>query len=174
MDWVSHLCNKYMDPLIPGDFNANLTEQGETNSAAFLAFLETYGLVQWMLDPTHQTGSLLDHVITSKASSAVLDKPMVLDLVSDYRLILFAIPKHQAPDKTTTVRFKKLNDISAQVIQQELSCVFKLCQETDDPNTYLEIANKAWSMALDILAPDKECLKKDWKRLPWFNAESLA
>ena len=64
------------------------------------------------------------------------------------------------------VKFRKLNDISAQVIQQEFSDVFKLCQETDDPNTYLEIANKAWSTTLDRIAPEKESLKKDWKRLP--------
>ena len=98
---------------------------------------------------------------------------MVLDLVSDHRLILFGIPKYQAPGKTTMVRFRKLNDISAQVIQQELSDVSKLCQETDDMNTYLEIANKAWSMALDRMAPEKESLKKDQKRLPWLNAEAL-
>ena len=61
-----------------------------------------------------------------------------------------------------------------QVIQQELSDVFKLCQETDDPNTYLEIVNKTWSIALDRMAPEKESLKKDQKRLSWFNAEALA
>ena len=120
-----------MDPLILGDFNVNLAEQG---------------LMQWVLDPTHQTGSLLDHVITREASSAVLDKPMVLDLVSDHRLILFGIPKHQAPGRTTMVKVWSLNDISAQVIQQKLSDVFKLCQETKGPNTYLKIANKAWSI----------------------------
>ena len=119
MDWVTQLLNRYMDPLILGDFNVNLAEQGEPSSAAFLALLETYGLMQWVLDPTHQSGSLLDHVITTEAFSAVLDKPMVLDLVSDHKLILFGIPKHQAPGKTTMVRLRKLNDISAQVIQQE-------------------------------------------------------
>ena len=165
--WVSHLLSKCMDPLILGNFNVNLAEQGEPNSAAFIELLETYGLMQWVLDPTHQSGSILDHVITRESSSAVLDKPMVLDLVSDHRLILFGIPKHQAPGKTTTVRFRKLNDTSTQVIQQELSDVFKLCQETDDPKIYLKIANKSWSMALDRMAHEKESLKKDWKRLPW-------
>ena len=28
-------------------------------------------------------------------------------------------------------------------------------------------------MALDRMAPEKESLKKDWKRLPWLNAEAL-
>ena len=97
--------------------------------------METNGLMQWVLDPTHQSGSLLDHVITRDASSAVLDKPMVSDLVSDHRLILFGIPNHQAPGRNTMVKFRRLNDISTQVIQQELSDVFKLCQETGDPNT---------------------------------------
>ena len=135
MDLVSHLLDRYMDPLILGDFNVNLAEQGEPNSAAFIELLATYGLMQWVLDPTHQSGSLLDNVITREASSAVLGKPRVLDLVSDHRLILFGIPKHQAPGKTTTVRFRKLNDISTQVIQQEFSGIFKLSQETDDPST---------------------------------------
>ena len=154
-----------MDSLILGDFNVNLAEQGEPNSAAFPELLETYGLMQWVLDPSHQSGSLLDHVIVREASSAVLDKPMVLDLgTTDWSSL--ASLKHQAPAKATTVRFRKLNDISTQVIQQELSDVFKLCHETDDPNTYLKITNKAWSMALDRLAPEKESLKKDGKRLP--------
>ena len=162
MDWVSHLLNKYMDPLILGDFYVNLAEQGEPNSAAFLELLETYGLMQWVLDPTHQSGSLLDHVITREASSAVLDKPMVSDLVSDHRLILFGIPKHQTPGRTTMVKFRRLNDISPQVIQQELSDVFKLCQETGDQHTCLKIANKAWPIVLDRMAPEKWSLKKDW------------
>ena len=59
------------------------------NSAAFLECLETYGLMQWVLDPTHQSGSLLDHVITREVSTVLLDKPKVLDLISDHRLILF-------------------------------------------------------------------------------------
>ena len=60
-----------------------------------------------------------------------------------------------------------------QVIQKELSNLVKLCQTTDDPNTYLEIANKAWTMELDRMAHEKEFLKTDWKRCPWFNAEAL-
>ena len=35
-DWLSHPLNRYMDPLILGDFNINLVEPGEPNSAAFL------------------------------------------------------------------------------------------------------------------------------------------
>ena len=80
-DWVSHLLNRYVDPLILGDFNVSLSEQGEANSAAFLELLEIYGLMQWVLDPTHQSGSLLDCVITRGVYSAVLDKPRVSDLV---------------------------------------------------------------------------------------------
>ena len=92
MDWVSHLLRKYMDPLILGDFNVNLAEQGKPNSAAFLELLETYVLRQLVQDPTHQSGSLLDHVITREACSTVLDEPRVLDLVSEHRLILLQYP----------------------------------------------------------------------------------
>ena len=144
------------------------------NSAAFLECLQTYALRQWVLDPTYQSGSLLDHVITRETSTVLLDEPKVLDLMSDHRLICFGIAKHQPPSKPTIMKFKKLNDIPTQVIQQEISDVFKLCQETEDPNTYLEIANKARLTALDRIAPEKESRKKDCKRLPWFNADALA
>ena len=80
---------------------------------------------------------------------------------------------HQAQGKTTMVRFRRLKDISMQAIQQELFDQVKLCQKTDDPNTYLEIENEAWTMALDRMAPEKESLKRDQKRLPWFNTETL-
>ena len=82
-DQISHLLNRYMDPLILGDFNVNLAEQGEPNNVAFLELLETYGLMQWVLDPTHQSSSLLDCIITREASSTVLDEPRALDLVLD-------------------------------------------------------------------------------------------
>ena len=174
MDWISYLLSKYIDPLILGDFNVNLAEPGVPNNAAFIECLETYGLMQWVSDPTHQSGSLLDHVITTDVSTVLLDKPTVLDIISDHRLILFGILKHQPPGKPITVMFRKLNDIPTQAIQQEFSDMFKLCQEMDDPNTYIETANKAWSTALGRIAPEKESLKKHWKRLPWFNTEALA
>ena len=59
------------------------------------------------------------------------------------------------------------------MIQHEISDVFELCQEIEDPNAYIEMVNKAWLTALDRMAPEKESWKKDQKRLPWFNAETL-
>ena len=53
-EWVSHLLNKYMDPLILGDLNVNLKQPDLPNSAAFLECLDSYALKQWVLDPTHQ------------------------------------------------------------------------------------------------------------------------
>ena len=169
--WIVYIYDIYD---ILGDFNVDLAEPGIPNNAAFIECLGTYGLMQGVSDPTHQSGSLLNHVITREASTLLLDKPIVLDLISDHRLILFSIPKHQPPGKPVMVKVRKLNDIPTQAIQQEFSDVFKLCHKTDDPNTYIRIANKAWSTALDRIDPEIEPLKKDWKRLPWFNAEALA
>ena len=106
MDWISHLFNKYMDPLILGDINVNLQKLDMPNSAAFLECLETYALRQWVLDPTHQSGSLLDHVITRESSTVLFDKPKVLDLMSDHRLIYFGISKHQSLSKPTIIKLR--------------------------------------------------------------------
>ena len=51
--------------------------------------------------------------------------------------------------------------------------LFKLCLKADDPSTYLEIANKAWTMALDKMAPEKESMKRDQKRFHWLNTDAL-
>ena len=144
------------------------------NSTAFLEFIESYAPRQWVLDHTHQSGSLLDHIITRENSTALLDKPKVLDLISDHRLICFGISKHHPPSKPTIIKFSNLKDIPTQVIQEEISDVFKLCHEIEDPNIYLETVDKAWLAALNRIAPEKESRKKDCKRLPWFNADALA
>ena len=117
------------------------------NSSIFTFLEELTDWVSHLLNRhMDQRSSLLDHVITRVASSTVLDKPRVLHLVSDYRLVLIGISKYQAPGKTTTVRFWKLNDISTQVIQQEHSDLVRLCQKADDPNTFwrLQIKPGLW------------------------------
>ena len=163
-----------MDPLILGDLNVNLQKPELPNSAAFLECLDSYALKQWVLDPTHQSGSLLDHAIARENSTVLLDRPKVLELISDHRLIHFDISKHQLPCKPTMIKFRKVNDIPTQVIKQEISDVLNLCNGIKDPNIYLESANKAWLTALNKIAPEKESRKRDRKRLLWFNADILA
>ena len=138
-EWVSHLLNKYMDPLILGDLNINLQKLELPNSAAFLECLDSYALKQWVLDSTHQSGSLLDHVITRENSTLLLDRPEVLELISDHRLIRFDISKHQLPCKPTMIKFRKLNDIPSQVIKQEISDVLNLCDGIKDPSIYWKV-----------------------------------
>ena len=159
--WLSHLLNKYMDPLILGDLNVNLQKPELPNSVAFLECLDSYALKQWVLDPTHQSGSLLDHVIARENSTLLLDSPEVLELISDHKLICFDISKHQLPSKPTRIKFRKLNDIPSQVIKQEISDVLNLCDGIKDPNIYLESANKAWLTSLNKIAPEKESKKRD-------------
>ena len=141
-EWVSHLLNKYMDPLILGDLNVNLQKPELANSAAFLECLDSYALKQWVQDPTHQIGSLLDHVIARENSTVLLDRPKVLELISDHRLICFDISKHQLPCKPTMIKFRKVIDISPQVIKQEILDVLNLCNGIKDPNIYLESAKQ--------------------------------
>ena len=173
-EWVSHLLNKYMDPLILGDLNVNLKQPDLPNSAAFLECLDSYALKQWVLDPTHQSGSLLDHIIARENSTLLLDSPKVLELMSDHRVIHFDISRHKLPCKPTMVKFRKLNDISSQVIKQEIADILDLCDGIKDPDIYLECTNEAWLTALNKIAPEKETKKRDRKRLPWFNADILA
>ena len=150
-----------MDPLIIGDLNVNLQKPELSNSAAFPECLDAYALKQRVLDPTHQSGSLLDHVIDRENSTLLLDGPEVLELISDHRLICFDISKHQLPCKPAMIKFRKLNDIPSQVIKQEISDVLNLCDGIKDPNIYLESANKAWLTALNKIAPEKESKKRD-------------
>ena len=155
-EWVSHLLNKYMDPLILGDLNVNLKQPDLPNSAAFLEFLDSYALKQWILDPTHQSGSLLDHIIARENSTLLLDSPKVLELISDHRVIRFDISRYKLPCKPTMVKFRKLNDIPSQVIKQEIADILDLCDGIKDPNIYLECTNEAWLTALNKIAPDQE------------------
>ena len=76
------------------------------------------------------------------------------------------------PSKPTMIKFRKLNDFPTQVIQHEISDVFELCQEIDDPNAYLEMVNKAWLTALDRMAPEKRVQEKRLEENPLVQCRS--
>ena len=96
----------------------------------------------------------------------LLDRPKVLELISDHRLIHFDISKHQLPCKPTIIKFRKVNDIPSQVIKQEISDVLNLCDGIKDPNIYLESANKAWLTALNKITPEKGVQEERSKKNP--------
>ena len=67
-----------VDLIIVGDFNIHVDELNDSNARHFLKLLNTFNLCQHVSIPTHNSGHILDLIITN-ASSNLIICPYVLD-----------------------------------------------------------------------------------------------
>ena len=72
--------------IILGDFNINLFDTNGFTYKQFMVILETFNCVQHIDKSTHNSGHLLDYIITKKDSSGVSNL-YVSDFISDHRAL---------------------------------------------------------------------------------------
>ena len=63
--------------IITGDLNFHLDNVNDADAVRFNGTLETHGLVQHVVGPTHKKGHTLDVVITWNISSLLIGMPTV-------------------------------------------------------------------------------------------------
>ena len=99
--------------LITGDFNFHLDEPADSSVASFLSVLDTFDLKQHVDQPTHQSGHILDLLISRKNSSAISSVYSLNPHLSDHSAIMSAvtIPTFSRPPRTTKLvrNFKSVN-----------------------------------------------------------------
>ena len=67
--------------LVTSDFDIHVNVVGDPDRAKFLELIETVGLQQHVITPTHETGHTLDLIISRQCENLVKTTP-----VSDYHI----------------------------------------------------------------------------------------
>ena len=94
-----------------GDFNVAVNKTDDPHSLQFLETIESFNLQNHVLESTHQSGNILDLVITKNCSNTVHDLDVEpVNSISDHKLIEFEIGtiNIEKPYKTVIFRDKKL------------------------------------------------------------------
>ncbi len=119
---------------IVGDFNIHMdmldvsedsistdsARQSWRNACHFNDLLQSFGLKQHVVGPTHRSGHTLDLVIT-RSEDALLHRPPLVDtMMSDHWSILFTVRIRKPAPVMRRVTFRKIRDIDIDSLRSDL------------------------------------------------------
>ena len=118
--------------IILGDFNINFWDTSGFAYKRFVDILETFDFVQHIDKPTHNSGHLLDYIITRRDNSGVSNL-YLSDFISDHRALHVSITCSRAHPERKQIEVRSLKRIQCDVLEADLICV-NIVRECTDVN----------------------------------------
>ena len=145
-----------------------------TNGFAYKRFvdiLETFDCVQHIDKPTHNSGHLLDYIITRKDSSGVSNL-YVSDFISDHRALHVSLTCSRAHPERKQIEVRSLKRIQGDVLEADLICV-NIDRECTDVNLVVRQYDASLSSLLDKHAPSKRIYVVERPMNDWMTDDIL-
>ena len=133
-----------------GTFYEEFSEYPEKR---FVDILETFDCVQHIDKPTHNSGHILDYIITRKDSSGVSNL-YVSDFISDHRALHVSLTCSRAHPERKQIEVRSLKRIQCDVLEADLIGV-NIDRECTDVNLVVRQYDASLSSLLDKHAPSK-------------------
>ena len=105
--------------IIRGDFNINFRDTSGFAYKWFVDILKTFDFVQHIDKPTHNSGNLLDYIITRKDSSGV-SYVYVSDFICDHRALHVSLICNKVHPKSKQIDVRSLKCITYDVLEADL------------------------------------------------------
>ena len=148
-----HISSK-VDLLIVGDFNIHVDELNDSNALHFLKLLNTFNLCQHVSLPTHNSGLILDLIITN-ASSNLIICPYVLDTyISDHKTVCVDTDLPKPAVNKVTFSCRPISKINFTDFNQDISNAFSNI-DNFNLDSLIDHFNSNMSLILDKYAPLK-------------------
>ena len=155
--------------LITGDFNIHVNVVGDPHKLKLLELLETMGLQQHVITPTHESGNTLDLIITRQCEDLVKETPQSDYHISDHWSVICRLNLDKPRITKKTVTFRRIKDIDLRALSDEISSS-DLCTNTPDTLSDLVTCyNSTLASSLDRHAPLITKTIPARPLVPWFN-----
>ena len=155
------------DLLIVGDLNVHLDVPENPETRRLMAIIESLGLVQHAVGPTHNHVHTLN-VALSHDSDDTLKDVKVLDRISDHSLIACYLDYSKPKPVKQTITSRKLRSINIQDLQEDIRTSELTICLTSNVCTLVERYNQILTELLDKYVPatTKTVVLRSWQ--PWF------
>ena len=160
--------------LIMGDFNLHIDDIENTQAVRFISLLDSFGLKQHVVSPTHRGGHILDLVITRDdcvalevSNICVLEQP-----VSDHKPIWFNLNLEKQSNQRKTVVSRRLKNFDCESFNIRITSSGLL--NMDDDTSLSALVNNYDTVLcgiLDELAPVKTRSIIVHPNALWYNDE---
>jgi hypothetical protein len=154
--------------VLVGDLNVHLDVDEDSDTRKFVALIDSLGLTQSVVGPTHQCGHTLDVVITRELDNLVKDI-RVLDMISDHCLIgcTLQIERPKVPRKQITSR--KYKSLDHEALKKDIESSVLITSPASDVCAAVEQYNDTLSSLLDQHAPLFTKTVVPRIQQPWFS-----
>jgi endonuclease/exonuclease/phosphatase family metal-dependent hydrolase len=112
------------DFILVGDFNFHINNLEDARTKRFLEVLEIFDLVQHVTEPTHQSGNILDLVITQRSFG--INNCIVSEHLSDHSCVLFDAKIAKPQPLKRAIRYRKTKSININQLKQDIKFKLKL------------------------------------------------
>ena len=174
-EYITSLDGLSGHPLILGDFNIHTEDETDKTSSAFGELLLDNRWEQHVEDPTHESGSTLDLVISrdDDCSPPVSNVEVSKSTISDHYAVTFSFHVGTPGDtKKKTVKSRKMASLSIEDVADKLSSsTLVLNRNARKFEETLQLYDDTLRGILDELAPMEERVVKDSDTSPWYNAD---
>ena len=159
--------------LIVGDFNIHVDDVGNSESANFLALIDSFDLKQMVSFSTHVNGHSLDLVVVrnSEPLGPVVNIETIDPALSDHLAVKFKIPITKQPFKRKMVKYRNFKSLDSQSLATSISesriCADIYANLPDMVNGYFD----SLTAVIDQVAPIKTRLITIRPKAPWYTID---
>ena len=132
-DYLKKLSCASGNVLIVGDFNIDFLDSSDYEYNRFINILNTFNFAQHVNMPTHNSGHLLDYVITRK-DNIFLSNIIVSDFISDHRVLHASLTCQHPHPARKHIQVRALGRINDVTLNDDLAGI-EIDTEYGDVNT---------------------------------------
>ena len=141
------------NPIILGDFNMHIEDTNNYNSKNFVDTMEALGLKQHITAPTHYKGNILDLIFTETMSQMKVSQPIMLNFISDHRLIAATISVEKEVPKVTRKKVRNYKNANPAMMMENFNPPnLNLSTDINEAQTQL---NSSLQDMIDKCVPEK-------------------
>ena len=158
--------------LLTGNFNIHMDNLQNPDTIIFSDFLESFGLINFVDFPTHQSRHMLDLFITHQSS--IIKSVSQGEFFSDHCFINALLHLDRPMPKPKIVNYRKLKGINTTEFNKDIMDAFLFQDQPSSLSDHVHSYNMILSDALDKHAPVKTKCIWDTHHQPWFNDQIKA
>ena len=138
--------------MLVGDLNFHLDIKDDPDVIKFLDLIDSCGLTQSVVGPTHRSGHTLDVVVTREMDSIVKDT-RVLDLISDHAIVACTLQIGKPKLSRKQITSRKYRSIDPLALQEDIASSTLITSPATNINDAVKQYNDTLSSLLDQHAP---------------------
>jgi len=170
-NYIADLITSSGNLLITGDFNFHYQDNNNQDANKFRSLLSSISLQQHVTEATHDSGHVLDLIITRISELDIQHLQVHPSALSDHSAITFTLPLNKPKTDKQKITVRKWKDVDIQALCCDLRDSDLIAAPNSDLDTLIEQYNNTINNIMNSHAPPIEKILSIRRHAPWYNDE---